>query len=102
MTSSSQAYVEKERGKIIVYVTTLGIIRETFERCLRVRKILWTLLVEFEERDVFMARDTQIQLLDRLHARGVSVPHVFLEGQNLGVRKTFILADSFISWERML
>lgn len=77
--------MERERGKVVVYVTTLGIVRDTYERCLRIRKILWTLLVRFEERDVFMARDTQIQLLDRLHARGVTVPHVFLEGQYLGV-----------------
>ncbi|ROT84130.1 Glutaredoxin domain-containing cysteine-rich protein [Penaeus vannamei] len=76
--------MERERGKVVVYVTTLGIVRDTYERCLRIRKILWTLLVRFEERDVFMARDTQIQLLDRLHARGVTVPHVFLEGQYLG------------------
>lgn len=77
-------FMERERGKVVVYVTTLGIVRDTYERCLRIRKILWTLLVRFEERDVFMARDTQIQLLDRLHARGVTVPHVFLEGQYLG------------------
>ncbi|MPC23443.1 Glutaredoxin domain-containing cysteine-rich protein [Portunus trituberculatus] len=76
--------MERERGKVVVYLTTLGIVRDTYERCLRIRKILWTLLVRFEERDVFMARDTQLQLLDRLHSSQVSVPHVFLEGQYLG------------------
>ncbi|KAB7497559.1 Glutaredoxin domain-containing cysteine-rich protein [Armadillidium nasatum] len=77
-------YAEKERGKVVIYVTTLGVVRETYERCLRLRKILWTLLVRFDERDVFMSRDTQIQLLDRLHVKTVNVPHVFLEGQYLG------------------
>lgn len=77
-------FMERERGKVVVYLTTLGIVRDTYERCLRIRKILWTLLVRFEERDVFMARDTQLQLLDRLHSSNVSVPHVFLEGQYLG------------------
>uniref|UniRef100_A0A0P4WLS5 Glutaredoxin domain-containing protein n=1 Tax=Scylla olivacea TaxID=85551 RepID=A0A0P4WLS5_SCYOL len=80
-----QYFMERERGKVVVYLTTLGIVRDTYERCLRIRKILWTLLVRFEERDVFMARDTQLQLLDRLHSSHVSVPHVFLEGQYLGV-----------------
>ena len=80
-----QYFMERERGKVVVYLTTLGIVRNTYERCLRIRKILWTLLVRFEERDVFMARDTQLQLLDRLHSNQVSVPHVFLEGQYLGV-----------------
>ncbi|CAL4067169.1 unnamed protein product, partial [Meganyctiphanes norvegica] len=75
---------DRERGKVVVYVTTLGIVRSTYERCLRIRKILWTLLVRFDERDVFMARDTQIQLMDRTHKRHVTVPHVFLEGQYLG------------------
>lgn len=77
-------FMDRERGKVVVYITTLGIVRDTYERCLKIRKILWTLLVRFEERDVFMARDTQLQLIDRLHSRGVSVPHVFLEGQYLG------------------
>ncbi|KAK4304380.1 hypothetical protein Pmani_023664, partial [Petrolisthes manimaculis] len=76
--------LERERGKVVVYVTTLGIVRGTYERCLRIRKILWTLLARFEERDVFMARDTQLQLLDRLRVRTLTVPHVFLEGQYLG------------------
>ncbi|XP_069175396.1 glutaredoxin domain-containing cysteine-rich protein CG31559-like [Procambarus clarkii] len=76
--------MERERGKVVVYVTTLGIVRDTYERCLRLRKILWTLLVRFEERDVFMARDTQLQLLDRLRVGSVTVPHLFIEGQYLG------------------
>lgn len=77
-------FMERERGKVVVYVTTLGIVRDTYERCLRLRKILWTLLVRFEERDVFMARDTQLQLLDRLRVGSVTVPHLFIEGQYLG------------------
>ena len=43
-------------------------------------------MVQFEERDVFMARDTQLQLLDRLGTKVVSLPHIFIEGQYLGVR----------------
>ena len=32
-----------------------------------------------------MNRDTQLQLLDRLDSKVVSLPHVFIEGQYLGV-----------------
>ena len=42
-------------------------------------------MVQFEERDVVMARDTQLQLLDRLGSKVVSLPHIFIEGQYLGV-----------------
>lgn len=86
-------FADREKGKVTVYVTTLGIVRETYERCLRMRKILWTLLVKFEERDVFMSRDNQIELLDRLRATSVSVPHIFLEGQYLGVGGNFHAAN---------
>ncbi|KAF2361389.1 Glutaredoxin [Trinorchestia longiramus] len=67
-----------------MFVTSLGIVRHTFERCQSIRKILWNLMVQFEERDVFMNRDTQLQLLDRLNSKIVSLPHVFIEGQYLG------------------
>ena len=78
-------YKERERGRVVVYVTTLGIVRHTYERCQRIKKILWTLMVQFEERDVFMARDIQLQLLDRLDSKVVSLPHIFIDGQYLGV-----------------
>ena len=75
----------------MVYVTTLGIVRTTYERCLRIRKILWTQLASFEERDLFLSRDTQIELMDRLRAPTVTLPHIFLEGQYLGVSLRFII-----------
>lgn len=79
-----KVFNERERGRVVVFMTTMGIVRHTFERCQRIRKILWTLMVQFEERDVFMARDTQLQLLDRLGSKVVSLPHIFIEGQYLG------------------
>ncbi|XP_018023601.1 glutaredoxin domain-containing cysteine-rich protein CG31559 [Hyalella azteca] len=77
-------YSERERGRVVMFVTSLGIVRSTYERCQSIRKILWNLMVQFEERDVFMARDTQLQLLDRLNSKVVSLPHIFIEGQYLG------------------
>ncbi|GLG93354.1 Glutaredoxin domain-containing cysteine-rich protein CG31559 [Gryllus bimaculatus] len=37
-------YKEKEAGKVVLYVTTMGIVRHTFQECLKVKKILRTLL----------------------------------------------------------
>ena len=46
-------------GKVVIYTTTLGVIRETYARCVKVRQILRTLLIRVEERDVFMSRENQ-------------------------------------------
>ncbi|QQP49201.1 Uncharacterized protein FKW44_009765, partial [Caligus rogercresseyi] len=57
-------YAEKESGRVVVYLTTLGVIRETWARCFEVRKILRTLMVKAEEKDVFMSRTHQIELME--------------------------------------
>ena len=55
----SQDYTEIDVGKVVIYTTTLGVIRETYARCVKVRQILRTLLIRVEERDVFMSRENQ-------------------------------------------
>ncbi|GIY80073.1 glutaredoxin domain-containing cysteine-rich protein CG12206 [Caerostris extrusa] len=62
----------------------MGIVRTTFERCRKVRKILETLMVKFEERDVFMNRGFQQEVRERLGLTRVIVPQVFVEGRHLG------------------
>ncbi|XP_013782517.1 glutaredoxin domain-containing cysteine-rich protein CG12206-like [Limulus polyphemus] len=73
-------YVQEEEGRVVLYTTTMGIIRRTFEKCRHVRNILQTLLVKFEERDVFMNRTHQRELLERLETGVVQVPQIFVEG----------------------
>ena len=89
---------------MVVYITTLGVLRETYARCVKVRQILRTLLIKVEERDVFMARDNQLELLERMEniARQgedvdsaaaaahntLKVPQVFVEGRYFGVSAT--------------
>ena len=63
----------------------MGIVRTTSERCRKVRKILETLMVKFEERDVFMNRGFQQEVRERLGTTRVIVPQVFVEGRHLGV-----------------
>ena len=82
-----QDYAESEPNKVVVYITTLGVVRETFARCVKVRQILRTLLVKTEERDVFMSRENQIELVERMEQEeAVTVPQVFVKGRYLGVR----------------
>lgn len=81
-------YKEKEAGKVVVYTTTMGVVRETYQACLKVRNILRTLLVRCEERDVFMSREVQTELRERMRTASVVVPQVFVDGQHLGDAET--------------
>ena len=94
-----QNYAEREQGKVVVYITTLGVLRETYARCVTVRQILRTLLIKVDERDVFMSRANQAELAERMTAgcggggaaaanfnnANIDVPQVFVEGRYLGV-----------------
>ena len=80
-----QNYAERERGKVVVYTTSMGVVRTTYQRCLQVQRILGTLLINYEERDVSMNRQVQNELKERTKSNRVSVPQVFVEGQFLGV-----------------
>ena len=88
-----QVYAESERGKVVVYVTSLGVVREMLAKCLKVRHIMRNLLVKVIEKDIFMSKVHQQELRDRLQVvsgikqdKHLLVPQVFVEGQYLGVR----------------
>lgn len=63
----------------------MGIVRETYHKCLKVKQILKTLMVKFEERDVFMSTDAQDEIRERMKCDAILVPQVFVEGQHIGV-----------------
>ena len=96
---------------MVVYVTSLGIVREMLANCIKVRQIMRNLLVKIVEKDIFMSRAYQQELrqrMDQIHitnngksalsnnksllpaaaaADFLSVPQIFVEGQYLGVRE---------------
>lgn len=77
--------MEKDMGKVVLYTTSMGIIRETYAKCANVKQILRTLLIKFEERDVFMSLEYQQEMRERMHDEAISVPQLFVEGQHIGV-----------------
>ncbi|XP_050525845.1 glutaredoxin domain-containing cysteine-rich protein CG31559-like [Daktulosphaira vitifoliae] len=81
---TSKTWQEKEAGKIVLYTTTMGIVRDTYQRCLLVKQILRTHLVKFVERDVFMSREVQKEIKERLGTNSISVPQLFVEGNLIG------------------
>lgn len=80
-----QSYKEKDAGKVVVYSTTMGIVRNTYHQCLKVKQILRTHLVKFEERDVFMSGEFQAEIKDRMRCEHILIPQVFVDGQHVGV-----------------
>ena len=76
---------EREQGIVVVYFTTLAILRDTWARCIKVRQILRNLLIKVDERDVFMSRENQMELIERMGTIHVKLPQVFVNGQHLGV-----------------
>lgn len=85
---ANKNWAEKEAGKVVVYTTSMGIIRETYQRCLKVRQILRTHLVKFEERDIAGSREVLAEIKDRMNSKQILVPQVFVEGQHIGDAET--------------
>ena len=85
-----QDFEERERGRVVIYFTTLGVVRETWARCVKIRQILRNLLIKVDERDVFMCRENQIEVMERLNSLEVSLPQVFVDGHYIGVSGTFL------------
>ncbi|KAK9681231.1 Glutaredoxin [Popillia japonica] len=84
INSTAKNYKEKDAGKVVVYTTTMGIVRETYHTCQKVKQILRTLLVKYEERDVFMSSEYQAEIRDRMRCDQILVPQVFVDGQHVG------------------
>lgn len=63
----------------------MGILRDTYQACAKVKQILRTLLVKYEERDVFMSSEYQAEIRERMRCSYILVPQVFVDGQHIGV-----------------
>ena len=88
--SSSQKYLpvnnQDEVGKIIIYTTSMRVVRETFDDCQFVRKLFHNHRVRFEERDLFMNIEFQRELQERLgDDQPITLPIVFIDGELIGV-----------------
>lgn len=96
-----QNYKEKDAGKVVLYSTSMGIVRETYAKCANVKQILRTLLVKFEERDIFMSGEYQQEIKDRMQSMEIKVPQLFVDGQHIGVSTRIFLIFSIINlWAR--
>lgn len=69
----------------MLYTTSMGVVRSTHAKCQAVKQILRTLMVKFEERDVFMSYSYQQDIRDRMQKDFIDVPQLFVDGQYVGV-----------------
>ncbi|XP_067215342.1 dual specificity protein kinase splB-like isoform X2 [Linepithema humile] len=81
---TSKAYVEREKGRVVLYTTSLGIVRETFTNCMKMKQMLWTNMVKYDEADLFRDTELQTELRDRTNSEVVTLPQLFVDGQHIG------------------
>lgn len=68
---------------VVVYTTSLGGVRRTYEDCYKVRSILELHRVVFDERDVSLHGEFLSELKE-LVGEGESVPRLFVKGRYIG------------------
>ncbi|XP_069061955.1 glutaredoxin domain-containing cysteine-rich protein 1 [Pleurodeles waltl] len=75
-----------EFGRIVIYTTSLRVVRTTFERCELVRKIFQNHRVKFEEKNIALNIDYGKELDERCRrvSEVPSLPVVFIDGHYLG------------------
>ncbi|XP_015437199.1 PREDICTED: putative uncharacterized protein DDB_G0293878 [Dufourea novaeangliae] len=81
---SSQPYTQKLLFQVIIYTTTSGIVRKTFYNCKKVKQILRTHMVKYDELDLFGDAELQAELRDRLGLSTIQLPQLFIDGQHIG------------------
>ncbi|KAG1339052.1 hypothetical protein COCNU_04G013580 [Cocos nucifera] len=70
--------------RIVLYFTSLRVVRKTFEDCRTVRSILHGFRVAIDERDLSMDMGFLVELKGILGQRQVSLPQVFIGGRYIG------------------
>lgn len=77
-----------DRGKLIIYTTSLGVNRIISSECEEVRKIFFRYRVRFEDRDIFKDPAHKVELYERLKLdSGKPLPHiprVYIDGVYVG------------------
>lgn len=75
---------DKEKPAVVVYFTSLRVIRKTFDDCRAVRSILRGLRVPVDERDLSMDSRYVAELQEILGRSRLSLPCVFVRGRLMG------------------
>ncbi|KAH1160458.1 hypothetical protein AAZX31_11G236300 [Glycine max] len=92
-SSAVQPPPDSDRTAVVVYYTSLRVVRRTFDDCRAVRSILRGFAVAIDERDVSVDERFREELQRILVRRSVPLPSVFVAGVYIGgadeVRKLY-------------
>jgi len=88
-SKNNEVHWEKnpDRGKVILYTTSLGFVRATQYECKYVKKIFHNLMVRFDERDLFVHPHFKDELQKKLGRDIITLPQVFIDGKLIGGAK---------------
>uniref|UniRef100_A0A914E3J4 Glutaredoxin domain-containing protein n=1 Tax=Acrobeloides nanus TaxID=290746 RepID=A0A914E3J4_9BILA len=85
-------YIAEEESKVVVYTTSCGIIRKTWERCRNTVELLKALGIRAEVRDLNIRSEFVDEILDRMGLSEeerdfihMSLPLVYVDGNYFGV-----------------
>lgn len=81
---TTKTLVSTDHGGVVLYYTSLHIVRKTFEECRAVRAILQMLRIPIDERDLTMDSRFHDELHDVFGTRNVELPKVFIGGRYVG------------------
>ncbi|ESQ52736.1 hypothetical protein EUTSA_v10017114mg [Eutrema salsugineum] len=73
-----------DHGGVVLYYTSLRIVRKTFEECRSVRSILHRIRIPIDERDLSMDSRFHDELQTIFGTRRVALPKVFIGGRYIG------------------
>ncbi|KAJ1425340.1 Thioredoxin-like superfamily [Sesbania bispinosa] len=82
--SSIASPPDSDHSTVVVYYTSLRIVRRTFNDCRSVRSILRRFDVSIDERDVSVDDRFREELKEILGRRNVPLPSVFVGGEHIG------------------
>eukprot|EP00045_Choanoeca_perplexa_P015027 m.181338 g.181338 ORF g.181338 m.181338 type:complete len:603 (+) comp16870_c0_seq9:129-1937(+) len=79
------ALYEAERaGKVVVYVTGMAAIRETYQRCEDIKKMFYNMRIKVNIKDISLDAATHEELKKRTNNPQPAVPQVFVNGHHFG------------------
>ncbi|KMZ71796.1 Glutaredoxin family protein [Zostera marina] len=78
------SFTSPEEKRVVVYFTSLRVVRKTFEDCRSVRSILRGFRVAVDERDLSMDSKFLNELKGILGNRQLTLPRVFIGGRYMG------------------
>ncbi|EGD76880.1 hypothetical protein PTSG_08227 [Salpingoeca rosetta] len=79
----SRIYEEERDGSIVVYISGVQAVRETFQRCEDIKKLLYNLRLKVVYKDISLDAGYASELKKRCGA-GATVPQVFVNGIHFG------------------